>query len=75
MLSGVTVIREVLGKFMSQTACYIHPQIPRRVAVQAGAIGLLGLGMNVFPLWHTVQSSVDSGNFRPPHKADLHPVF
>jgi len=24
----------------------VHPQIPRRVALQAGAVGLLGLGMN-----------------------------
>ena len=25
---------------------FIHPQFSRRVAVQAGAVGLLGLGMN-----------------------------
>ncbi|MEC9096967.1 MAG: DUF1501 domain-containing protein, partial [Planctomycetota bacterium] len=25
---------------------FLHPQFSRRVAVQAGAVGLLGLGMN-----------------------------
>jgi len=30
----------------AQTACLRHPLIPRRAAIQAGGIGLLGLGIN-----------------------------
>ncbi len=44
---------------MGKTSSLIHPQISRRTAVQAGAVGLLGLGTNHL---RTLQAAPPTGS-------------
>lgn len=46
---------------MTQPACLEHPRFTRRTALQAGAIGLLGLGMN-----HVTALRAAAGSSQPP---------
>src|SRR5436305_290495 len=40
-----------------------HPRLPRRTAIQAGAVGLLGLGMNHVEALHSLAAT--AGNAKP----------
>lgn len=44
----------------------VHPSMPRRVALQAGAVGLLGLGMNHLAGLRSLAAEVDHPITRPP---------
>ncbi|MFO0868470.1 MAG: DUF1501 domain-containing protein [Pirellulales bacterium] len=45
---------------------YVHPRVSRRVAVQAGAVGLLGLGMNHLRALRAESSETAAGKDREP---------
>ena len=51
---------------MPQTGCWSHAPLPRRLVIQAGGIGLLGLGMN---LVNQLQAPAIAAGDKPPRTA------
>ena len=50
----------------------VFPQMPRRVALQAGGIGLLGLGMNHVSGLQAMADSTEVGSASKAHKSVIY---